>query len=179
MVVIDATMLMLFLQPNARVPIGTDGTEIKHARERVFGLIEDMEESRVKVAIPTPALAEVLVRAGAARSEQIVEEINRHFTLRIESFDARAAVEVAAMSRAALDEKRTKADDQATWAKIKYDRQIVAIAKVIGATAIYSDDADVRAIASRAGIKVIGLADLPVPESKQQIELGNEDGTLL
>ena len=28
------------------------------------------------------------------------------------------------------------------WAKIKYDRQIVAIAKVIGASAIYSDDGE-------------------------------------
>src|SRR5688572_2086922 len=134
MVVIDATMFMLFLQPNARAPVG-----IRHARERVLGLIEEMEEARVKVVIPTPALAEVLVRVDANRSEEIVDLINRHFTLRIEPFDARAAIEVAAMTRVALEEKRGKGDDQATWAKVKYDRQIVAIAKVVGATAIYSD----------------------------------------
>lgn len=178
MVVIDATMFMLFLQPNARVPAGPDGVEIRHARERVLGLIEEMEEAQVKVAIPTPALAEVLVRVGANKSEEIVDLINRHFTLRLEPFDARAAIEVAAMTRAALEEKRSKSDDQSTWAKVKYDRQIVAIAKVVGATAIYSDDAGVRAIASRLGIQVIGLADLPVPEGKQQLELGEEGGLL-
>jgi hypothetical protein len=36
-----------------------------------------------------------------------------------------------------------------TWAKIKYDRQIVAIAKVHGVEAIYSDDGNIRSFATR------------------------------
>jgi hypothetical protein len=67
------------------------------------------------------------------------------------------------MTRDALGKQKKKGDSAATWAKLKYDRQIVAIAKVYGATNIYSDDSDIRTMASKEGIKVIGLADLPVP----------------
>ena len=60
------------------------------------------------------------------------------------------------------------------WAKVKYDRQIVAIAKVSGATAIYSDD-DVRTLGGRHGIPVLGLADLPLPAGAAQglLDLGD------
>jgi hypothetical protein len=53
---------------------------------------------------------------------------------------------------------------------VKYDRQIVAIAKVNSATTIYSDDADIAAIAARAKIKVVGLVDLPLPAEKAQLD---------
>lgn len=54
---------------------------------------------------------------------------------------------------------------------MKYDRQIVAIAKVHGATTIYSDDGDISALAKRAKINVISLADLPLPPQKAQLDL--------
>ena len=66
---------------------------------------------------------------------------------------------------------RKRGDSNAPWAKIKYDRQIVAIAKVAGATTIYSDDSDIRAIAAEAKIAVKGLADLPLPPQSAQAEL--------
>ena len=122
--------------------------------------------------MPTPVLSEILVRAGQAASQKIVEELNRLAVFRIEPFDARAAIEVAAMTRSALDgtgKKRGKATG--VWAKIKYDRQIVAIAKVAGATTIYSDDADIRSIASAEDIPVIGLADLPLSDETMQGDL--------
>ena len=137
MVVVDATILMLFFRPDAGVPTGPGGAPIDFPKERIEFLIEETEKAREKVIIPTPVLSEVLVRAGPTASQKIVEDINRYSAFRIESFDARAAIEVAAMTRAALDDtgkKRGKATGP--WAKIKYDRQIVAIAKVIGATAI-------------------------------------------
>jgi hypothetical protein len=49
---------------------------------------------------------------------------------------------------------------------VKFDRQIVAVAKVNGAHTIYSDDDDVRKFATKAAMKVIATWDLPVPESK-------------
>jgi hypothetical protein len=54
---------------------------------------------------------------------------------------------------------------------MKYDRQIVAVAKVCGATTIYSDDKDVRTLAKTVKIEVIGLADLPLPPEKAQMDL--------
>jgi hypothetical protein len=46
------------------------------------------------------------------------------------------------MTRAAVDAGDKRVGSDATWAKVKFDRQIVAIAQVRRATAIYSDDAD-------------------------------------
>jgi hypothetical protein len=58
----------------------------------------------------------------------------------------------------------------ATWAKVKYDRQIVAIAKVHSATTIYSDDGDIETLGKRAKINVVGLAALPLPPQKAQLD---------
>ena len=58
----------------------------------------------------------------------------------------------------------------------------MAIAKVCGATEIYSDDADMVGIAKGVGIKVIGLADLPLPEEERQGKLqleGHADGQII
>ncbi|HEV8039027.1 MAG TPA: hypothetical protein VGP62_09200, partial [Bryobacteraceae bacterium] len=52
--------------------------------------------------------------------------------------------------------------------KIKFDRQIVAIAKVEGADAIYSTDPDVSKHAQKVGIKCLGIADLPTAPSVQE-----------
>jgi hypothetical protein len=60
-------------------------------------------------------------------------------------------------------------DEVSTHAKLKYDRQIVAIAIVTNASAIYSDDYGVKAIAGRSGIRVIRLADLELPPEEAQI----------
>jgi predicted nucleic acid-binding protein len=169
MVVIDATILMLLFRPDVAVPTGRRGVPIEHARERIQFLVQQLEKAKTRIAIPTPALSELLVRAGSVASQKIVEDINKYAVFRIEPFDARAAIEVAAMTRAALDRMGNKRGTSSSpWAKIKYDRQIVAIAKVVRATAIYSDDRDIRAIAQTEDIPVIGLADLPLPEQTRQ-----------
>jgi hypothetical protein len=84
------------------------------------------------------------------------------------AFDLRAAVEVAAMTRAALDSGDKRAGLSGEWAKIKYDRQIVAIAKVEQAAAIYSDDTNLRQIGSELNITVIGTWELPLPPEDPQ-----------
>lgn len=162
---IDATVAMLLLQPNALVPPMPDGTPIERPVDRVNHLISELDARGDTVLLPTPALAEVLVRVDAKAAERIVEQISRHWAIRIEAFDVRAALEVAAMTRDARDRPEPR-DAQTTWAKLKYDRQIVAIAKVNRASTIYSDDRGVRTVAERAGIEVQGLADLPLPSEK-------------
>jgi predicted nucleic acid-binding protein len=172
MVVIDATILLLFFRPDAGVPAGPRGRTIDFPRERIEFPIQQLEKARTKIVIPTPVLSELLVRAGPAASQEIVEEVNRLAVFRIEPFDARAAIEVAAMTRATLaGTGKKRGASKSPWAKIKFDRQIVATAKVVGATMIYSDDRDVIAIAKAEGIPVMGLADLPVPDRARQGEL--------
>ena len=130
-------------------------------RERIDYLIERLEKDRTKIIVPTPALSEILVRAGSAGAEYL-DRINRSAAFRIAPFDARAAVEVAAITREALDAGNKRDDLEGTWAKIKYDRQIVAIAKVEGASVLYTDDRNIRKLGSRLGLTTIPIRDLPL-----------------
>ncbi|MDA2934247.1 hypothetical protein MYX82_07875, partial [Acidobacteria bacterium AH-259-D05] len=46
---------------------------------------------------------------------------------------------------------------------VKFDRQIVAIAKVENAHTIYSDDDHLKSYGEKVGIKVVSVSDLPLP----------------
>ncbi|MGD0023289.1 MAG: hypothetical protein ABSC37_01495 [Xanthobacteraceae bacterium] len=114
MVVIDATNLLLMLRPGTPVPAGAGGVPIDRPKERIEYLIQQLDKAKTKVVIPTPALSEALVRAGAAASQQIVEHLQRYSVFRVEPFDTRAAIEVAAMTRNALDSGRKRGSSAAT-----------------------------------------------------------------
>ena len=176
MAVIDATTLLLMLRPGTPVPVGPDGIRIDRPKERIEFLISKMDREKTKIIIPTPALSEALVRAGPAASLQIIEKLQKYSVFRIEPFDTRAAIEVAAMTRKALDSGKKRGDSTATWAKVKYDRQIVAIARVCGVSTIYSDDDDIATLAKGAKINTIKLRDLPLPPEKLQIEMFSPNG---
>jgi hypothetical protein len=171
MVVIDATMLLPLLRPGVLNPAGPGGVPIDRPKERIDFLVKELEAAGIKIIIPAPALSEVLVRAGSVASQEITERLGKLAVFRIEPFDTRAAVEVAAMTRNAISAGNKKGSSDATWAKLKFDRQIVAIARVCGATTIYSDDRHLRSMAIRAKIKVIGLADLPLPAESAQLDM--------
>ncbi len=171
MVVFDASVLLLLLDPEAGTPNdpATDDP-VKHAKARIEHLIATLEQQRTKVIIPTPVLSEVLVRAGDA-APAYLEELNRSARFRIASFDTRAAVELAALTREALDAGDKRDGSTAPWQKIKIDRQIIAIARTEGAATIYSDDDDIQRLGQRSGIEVIGIAQLSLPPEDAQTEL--------
>jgi hypothetical protein len=90
---------------------------------------------------------------------------------RIESFDVRAAVEVAAMTTKALRDGHKSGGSTEPWQKVKYDRQIVATAKVHECNKIYTDDDGVVAIAKTIGIPTTGVGTLPLPPEDAQLPL--------
>ena len=63
-------------------------------RARLDHLVESLKKQRAKVLIPTPALAEFLVKAGKAR-ERYLHELSKNSAFNIEPFDQKAAVECA------------------------------------------------------------------------------------
>lgn len=65
--VFDATALLHFLEPDARAPVdpATD-KPVADAKTRIDFPIETLEGRRETIVVPTPALSEVLVHAGAA-----------------------------------------------------------------------------------------------------------------
>lgn len=163
MVVFDSTILLPILWPNVPPPIDPNtGQPVSDFRERLDFLVESLEKTRTKIIIPTPALSEILVRAGQAGPDYLAR-INSEGVFRTVPFDERAAVEVAAMTTLALNTGDKRGGVDAPWAKIKYDRQIVAIAKVEGAAVLYSDDPGVRKFAAEANITALGTWELPLP----------------
>jgi hypothetical protein len=151
------------------------GEPVTFAKERVEHLVKSFESKRTRVIVPAPALSEVLVRAGKA-SQGYLNRIERSSVFRIESFDARAAVEVAVMTRDALVQGSKRGEADGTWAKIKYDRQIVAIGRVNRVEAIYSDDGNIKSFAAKFDIPVIKLSECPIPLEARQTSL-QFDGT--
>lgn len=122
-------------------------------RDRLTFLLETLDDERTDVVVPTPVLTELLVSARAdVRATLAI--LNGLARIRMEGFGQRAAIECAEMLRRTGRGSGPKS-------KIKFDHQIVAIAKVIGAITVYSDDNDVRTLCAREGIACFGVWDLP------------------
>jgi hypothetical protein len=167
MVVLDATFLMLIFNPSAAVPGNKKGVPVSEASRRINLLISELSKSKTPILIPTPALSEVLVRAGDKLTD-FLSRIENFAAFEIVPFDQMAAIEVALIARSELGKK--KPDNATTYAKVKYDRQIVAIAKVRQATVIYSDDDGIEALGKRLNVKVKKLSDLPLPDQTEMFE---------
>lgn len=177
MVVFDATMMLILMRPDVNVPPDPKTSlPIEHAEARISGLVQELEKQKTKIIVPAPALSELLVRAGDSE-QSLINTIQKSPVFRIAPFDTLAAIEVAAMTRQAMDNGDKRGGVDSIWAKIKYDRQIIAIAKVYGATAIYSDDNHIHTHGETAKIEVIRLSDLPVPKDLAQGDLfGKQEG---
>ncbi|MFL6334272.1 MAG: hypothetical protein ACJ754_13240 [Pyrinomonadaceae bacterium] len=175
MIAVDNTFLTLMLHPEARPPLDpSTGQPVSRLDERIELLINELEEDGETLIIPTPVLSEFLILAGNDGPKYLTE-IDKRSIFKIEPFDIKAAVELAAIElgiRGSQGKKANKrADAEGTWAKIKFDRQIVTIAKVNGASKIYSDDTGVEKFAARCGIKVVKTWELPLPEVEAQQDL--------
>ena len=163
-VLFDTCTLLLALQPDAKPPLDPDTEQpLEHAKQRVEYLIKKLSKAKAKVIIPAPVLSEVLVHAGDAANDYIL--ILQQSPFRVAPFDTRAAIECAdAISKFGLKAK----GKENTRAKIKFDRQIVAIAKVEQVETIYSDDQHIYTIAKQVGLKVVRSFELELdPDDRQ------------
>jgi predicted nucleic acid-binding protein len=175
MVGIDADFLTLLLHPSPRVPMDpSTGKPVDRAKERVRHFIETLGKTREKIVIPTPALSEVLALA-VDRASEYLAELTNFYGLEIAPFDQVAAVEAAIATADAKRRGSKKGGSAGSWAKVKFDRQIVAICKVRGVDTIYSNDEDVRKFAEREGMTAKAIWDLPDPPPEQEDLFGLED----
>lgn len=169
-VVVDSSVLVYLFDVSASAPIDPKTrAPVEKCRDRVDHLISSLSKSNTKLIIPTPVLAEVLVNANKAGPEW-VSLLERDRNIRIVSFDTLAAIECSELAKNRnqirnIGHKRNKA---------KFDEQIVAIAKVVQAEKIYSDDRDIKALIGD-DIEVIGILDLPLPEADPQGSLPGLD----
>lgn len=165
---VDSSTLALMVNPDARPPNDpTTGQPVVRARERVLGLIARLSGTDTLI-VPTPVLAEVLVRAGDG-GPAVLEQLQGQARIRVRPFDERAAVEVALMTQEALKAGDKRGGSEQPWQKVKYDRQIIGIARVSGATRIYADDGGLASFARSVGMEVISTWELPIPEGTDNL----------
>jgi predicted nucleic acid-binding protein len=158
-VVCDTGFLIPLLDPSAQLADQLLWLKLNH-------LIISLHQQGDVIIVPTPALTELLAGAGAA-ANAILHIINTSSRFSIEPFDTRAAIEAAAHSAAVVTAGKPMVTPQYRWQTVKVDIQIVAIARVHGARAIYSNDAGVRRVVQPAGPAVYNFADLPLPTGPQ------------
>lgn len=171
MVAVDSTFFPYLLNHQTRVPSDpATGKPVERIEERIELLIETLQEDGETIIIPTPALSEFLVLAKED-GPNYLKIIHKSPLFQVQPFDERAAIELAAIRLAeekTLGKKALKRQTpQETWAKISFDRQIVAIAKVNNAHTIYSEDTGVANFAHKNRIKVIRVWELPKPKETQ------------
>ena len=163
----DSSYLIAFLHPNPNPPMDRQGKPVTLFRERIAALIEELSAANDVIGIPAPALAETLVRSGPNRA-QYMKVLNDSWKFQMVPFDSRAAIETADL----IALVKTNKEQWGTWAKVKFDIQIVAIAKAEGVSVIYSDDQDVENYAKRLKIRVIRICDLPAPAPAKATPIG-------
>lgn len=170
MVVMDSTTLMLLFHPEAKPPVDpATGKPLEKCAERIELLLLDLSETGTQVMVPTPVLSEILVVSGPDKA-RILSEITNTYAFKLQPFDEMAAIEVAMMTE--LDGSAIqKLDLVESKAKVKYDRQILAIAKANGVKTIYSDDVKLASKAASHGIAVVKTHELPAPPEPPQAEL--------
>lgn len=92
MVVFDASVLLLVLEPGAKAPNDPEtDAPVHRAAERIEFLIATLSAAREQIVIPTPVLSEVLVHAGAAM-QPYLDTLNKQSVFRIVPFDQKAGV---------------------------------------------------------------------------------------
>jgi hypothetical protein len=91
-IIFDSSYLVVLLHPNPAPAKDRDNKPVTQFQERVAYLAATMDVSNDTIGIPTPAMAEVLVRSGSARAKY-VSILSDRLKFQIIPFDSRAAIE--------------------------------------------------------------------------------------
>lgn len=171
MVVFDTSTLAIVFDPKAKIPLDPEtGLAVERCADRIHHLIKTLSEQKHRIVIPTPVLAEYMVLGGADRNKRL-QAFTTSRQFHVVSFDVRAAVECAEIT----DGGRGKLVEGESKAKVKFDRQIIAIAKAVGAKIIYTGDRGLAKCAQNNKLSTVMTWELPLPPQDSQIGLFDRD----
>jgi hypothetical protein len=174
-VALDNTFLTLVLNLAALPrPDPRTGNPVPHCRWRIEALIDNLSAQRARIIIPTPVLAETLCATGDL--ERLLTRLNEYQDIEVCPFDKKSTIEFALMIRTAIAKGDKRDGVTSDWQRVKFDRQIVAIAKSNGASILYTDDDPQTRFAELAGLAVQHTWDLTLPPSHAQMDWITEDG---
>ena len=168
MVVFDANFLAFLLQED-HPPIEHPRTKEKMGdmKRRIQHLLVGLQETKTKILIPTPALTEILT-IFADKTGEIIRELEQSYGFEIVPFDTKSAIEAGMFFYSARKQGDKRGGSQRAWQRVKFDRQIVSIAKAHGATGVYSTDGEVLEMARQLNMEGIDIWDLRDPPPEQE-----------
>jgi predicted nucleic acid-binding protein len=140
---------------------------------RIHFLIDETKKSRGRLIIPAPAFSEFSVHAKPEEIRLLLEEK----IFRVAPFDTRAALECGAIFKGWLagqpKESPKPKDKDSSRPKIKFDMQIISIAKTTNTALLITNDRQLRTIATQYGIHVKTVEDIALPDAARQIDMFN------
>ena len=166
MVVFDNNYLTFLFHANPGPVHHPDtGDLVERPRERIAYLVAELRDAKTQILVPTPALAELLTMVGDPHT--ILEAIQRSSNFQVAAFDTKAAIETALTLRHARETGNLRSGSDKSRAAVKFDHQIVGIAKSRSVAALYSSDRHVVNLGKISGITVIPVWDLSLPPASQ------------
>lgn len=162
-VVFDSAFLVAAVETEVLPPGAPNGIKFRH-------LLRELERQKTRILIPTPVLAEVLVKRTSERA-RLIQMVQRSSRLIIGEFGAAAAaVSAELMSR--KWPKPKERDEQWSRHRLKFDLQILAIAQVNNAATVYTNDTDLAKHCRSEGLAAVSFGELPMPaESQTEMQL--------
>ncbi|WP_455853178.1 type II toxin-antitoxin system VapC family toxin [Pantoea endophytica] len=138
------------------------GDVISDLDRRAQALVDKVDSQGGSVLIPAPVLAEFLVGIDRNLHQTYINLIKSQSCFEVVAFDEIAAIECAQFPDI-KDLKRLMSADTTT--KVKFDRQILSIAKAAGVKEVWTHDKGVYNRCAAFGLIAKSLADItPAPE---------------
>ena len=116
--------------------------------------------------VPMPVVGEFFSVDKDAR-KNFLPILQDPLVFTLEQFGLRAAIELGDINNGYYASNDKRGGQEGTWAKVKADRLIYAVAKASGAKFMYTDDKGLRTVCEANGISVIPSWDLPLPVNPQ------------
>lgn len=167
-VAVDTSVLVLMINPDARPPLdpGTSAP-LSRVADRINLFLSSFAAGDT-LLVPTPVLAELLVLAGD-QGPGLFASLQTLAKVKLAAFDERAAIEIAMMTREAKAAGDKRSGSEQPWQKVKFDRQIIAIARVHGAARILADDAGLLSFAKLLAMDTLSSWELALPPSTEDL----------
>ncbi|QFH65042.1 type II toxin-antitoxin system VapC family toxin [Leclercia adecarboxylata] len=169
-VIFDTNILVPFLtemKPNFTIVDPESGELISEVPRRIDALVDRIDNINGTIIIPAPVLAEFLIGIDKEKHQAHINLIRSMSCFEIASFDEMAAIECAQLPTLSELKQMMKSD---TANKIKFDRQIISIAKALSIDEVWTHDQGVFKRCKQLGIAVRSLLSVEPPPMQGSID---------
>jgi predicted nucleic acid-binding protein len=170
-IVVDTNILVQIMQNEGAKELRDPETDeaVDNAFMRAQALVERIEAIKGVVVIPAPVLAEYLMGISRDSYQKHLDIINGVKCIEVSSFDQLAAIECAML---VSNKEMKQLDPDSKMAKLKYDRQILAISVAAGAKEIWTHDKQIYRRAGSVGILARSLFNIEA--NPEQLSFHND-----